>query len=328
MSREAPTYVALSGGVGGAKLSLGLARPLGDRLSVIVNTADDFEHLGLHISPDIDTALYTLSGLVNEETGWGRSGETWTFMSAIGRLGGPTWFRLGDGDLATHVDRTMRLAAGATPTQVCAHLAEKLGLSARVLPMTDHPVRTMVETDEGTLAFQDYFVRQQCRPVVRDIRYEGAALARPSVAVLEALSAPSLAGIIVCPSNPWLSVEPILAVAGMREALKASGRPIVAVSPIIAGKAVKGPAAKIMGELGLEPDSRTIAWHYEGLVDGLVIDTADEALAASLPMPVVVTNTMMRTLDDKVALARQCLAFCDRLARSGKAREGEPKVAR
>jgi LPPG:FO 2-phospho-L-lactate transferase len=186
--------------------------------------------------------------------------------------------------------------------------------------MCDEPLRTVVETDQGSLAFQDYFVREQCRPVVRDIRYEGAALARPSPAVLEALSAPTLAGIIICPSNPWLSVEPILAVAGMREALKASGRPIVAVSPIIAGKAVKGPAAKIMGELGLDADSRTIAWHYEGLIDGLIIDTADEALAANLPMPAIVTNTMMRTLDDKVALARQCLAFCERLSRAGKAK--------
>ena len=320
MSAEASTYVALSGGVGGAKLSLGLAGPLGNRLSIIVNTADDFEHLGLHISPDVDTALYTLSGLVNEETGWGRREETWTFMGALGHLGGPTWFRLGDGDLATHVDRTMRLAAGATPTQVCVHLAEKLGVTARVLPMTDAPVRTMVETDRGTLAFQDYFVREQCRPVVRDIRYEGAGLARPTVAVLEALSAPSLAGIIICPSNPWLSVEPILAVAGMREVLKASGRPIVAVSPIIAGKAVKGPTAKIMAELGLDADSRTIAWHYEGLIDGLIIDTADEALAAGLPVPAIVTNTMMRSLDDKIALARQCVAFCERLSRGSKAK--------
>jgi LPPG:FO 2-phospho-L-lactate transferase len=241
-------------------------------------------------------------------------------MGALGRLGGPTWFRLGDGALATHVARTMRLAAGATPTQVCAHLAEKLGVPARVLPMTDAPVRTMVETDRGTLAFQDYFVREQCRPVVRDIRYEGAGLARPTVAVLEALSAPSLAGIIICPSNPWLSVEPILAVAGMREVLKASGRPIVAVSPIIAGKAVKGPTAKIMAELGLDADSRTIAWHYEGLIDGLIIDTADEALAAGLPVPAIVTNTMMRSLDDKIALARQCVAFCERLSRAGKAK--------
>ncbi len=322
-----PAYVALSGGVGGAKLSLGLAQLLGDRLSIILNTADDFEHLGLHISPDVDTALYTLCGLVNTETGWGRRDETWTFMSAIERLGGPTWFKLGDGDLATHVDRTMRLAAGATPTEVCAHLAASLGVSARVLPMTDDPVRTAVDTDQGTLAFQDYFVREQCRPVVRDIRFEGAEKARPTAAVLAAVAAPTLAGIVICPSNPWLSVDPILAVPGLRQALKASARPIVAVSPIIAGKTVKGPAAKIMGELGLEPDSRTIAWHYEGLIDGLVIDTADEALAGAMPMPAIVTNTMMRTLDDKVALARECLAFCDRLAR-GKARDAQAKVAR
>src|SRR5262245_35242389 len=200
MSRDALTYVALSGGVGGAKLSLGLATLLGERLSIIVNTGDDFEHLGLHISPDIDTALYTLAGLVNEETGWGRSGETWTFMDALGRLDGPTWFKLGDGDLATHVDRTARLAAGATPTQICAHLAARFGVRARVLPMTDDTVRTIVETDEGRLAFQDYFVRQQCRPIVRDIRYDGAATAKPSSAALDALAAPTLAGIVICPS--------------------------------------------------------------------------------------------------------------------------------
>lgn len=327
MSREASTYVALSGGVGGAKLALGLARLLGERLAIVVNTGDDFEHLGLHISPDVDTALYTLGGVVNDDTGWGRRDETWTFMGALAKLGGPTWFKLGDGDLATHVDRTSRLAAGETLTDVCAHLAAKFGVAARVLPMTDTPVRTVVETDQGTLAFQEYFVREQCRPVVRDIRYQGAAAAQPTRQVLEALSARTLAGVIVCPSNPWLSVEPILALAGMRKALRARGIPVIAVSPIIAGKAVKGPAAKIMAELGLEPDSRSIAWNYEGLIDGLLIDVADEALAGHMPVPVVVTNTMMRTLDDKVALARQCLALCDQLARDG-TRQRQPKVAR
>jgi LPPG:FO 2-phospho-L-lactate transferase len=183
--------------------------------------------------------------------------------------------------------------------------------------MTDAKVRTVVETDQGTLAFQEYFVREQCRPPVRDIRYEGAAAARPTGQVLAALSAPTLAGIIICPSNPWLSVEPIVAVAGMRKALEGSGVPVIGVSPIIAGKAVKGPAAKIMAELGLEPDSRSIAWHYEGLIDGLIIDVADEELASLLPVPAIVTSTIMRTLEDKVALARQCLAFCDRLARGG-----------
>ena len=182
MSRDASTYVALSGGVGGAKLSLGLATLLGERLSIVVNTGDDFEHLGLHISPDVDTALYTLAGLVNEETGWGRREETWTFMDALAKLGGPTWFKLGDGDLATHVDRTARLAAGETLTGICAHLAARLGVAARVLPMTEGRVRTVVDTDQGTLAFQDYFVREQCRPVVRDIRYDAAAAAAADAA--------------------------------------------------------------------------------------------------------------------------------------------------
>ncbi len=351
MSRDKPTYVALSGGVGGAKLSLGLAELLGrgadpslpalrscrddrregsdPRLTIIVNTGDDFEHLGLAISPDVDTALYTLAGLVNEATGWGRRDETWTFMDALRQLGGPTWFRLGDGDLATHVDRTQRLAAGETLTGICAHLAAKLGVAAQILPMSDDAVRTTVQTDQGTLAFQEYFVREQCRPAVRGIRYEGAATAKPSAPALQALAAPTLAGIIICPSNPWLSVDPILAVPGLREALKDTGAPLIAVSPIIARNAVKGPAAKIMAELGLEPDACTIARHYAGLIDGFVIDREDAALADDIGVPTLVTNTMMRALDDKVALARQCLAFCDRLADGARRlRKPQHKVAR
>jgi LPPG:FO 2-phospho-L-lactate transferase len=339
---SAATYVALSGGVGGAKLSLGLAVLLGSdpsrrparhdrnaggegsdpvfregsdpRLTVIVNTGDDFEHLGLHISPDVDTALYTLSGLVNEETGWGRRDETWSFMAAIGQLGGPTWFSLGDGDLAMHVERTRRLKVGETLTQVCAHAAERLGIAARILPMTDEPLRTILDTDAGTLAFQEYFVRDQCRPAVRRIRFEGAAAARATPEVLAALSAPTLAGIVICPSNPWLSVDPILAVPGLREAMQTSGAPIVAVSPIIAGKALKGPAAKIMGELGLPVTSAAVARHYAGLIDGYVLDSADAALVPELGVPAVATNTVMRTLDDRVALASECLDFCRRLA--------------
>jgi LPPG:FO 2-phospho-L-lactate transferase len=336
------TYVALSGGVGGAKLSLGLARLLGsdpsrrpvrhDRnaggegsdpvfregsdpsLSIIVNTGDDFEHLGLHVSPDVDTALYTLAGIVNEETGWGRRDETWSFMEAIGKLGGPTWFKLGDGDLAMHVERTRRLSAGETLTQVCAHAAERLGIAARILPMTDDPLRTILDTDAGTLAFQEYFVRDRCRPAVRRIRFEGAAAARPTAQVLAALSAPTLGGIVVCPSNPWLSVDPILAVPGLREAMRASGAPIVAVSPIVAGKALKGPAAKIMGELGLAVTGANVARHYAGLIDGFVLDSADAALVPELGVPALATNTVMRTLDDRVVLARECLDFCRRLA--------------
>jgi len=322
VSGSGATYVALSGGVGGAKLSLGLAHLLGARLSVVVNTGDDFRHLGLHISPDVDTALYTLAGLVNEETGWGRRGETWTFMAALAALGGPTWFRLGDGDLATHVDRTARLAAGATLTEVTAHLARRFSIAAAVLPMSDEPVRTVVETDAGSLAFQEYFVREACRPAVRAVRFDGAGLARPTPQVVAALSAPTLAGIVVCPSNPWLSVDPILAVPGMREALGASGVPVVAVSPIIAGRAVKGPAAKIMAELGIAPDSAAIARHYAGLIDGLVIDGEDAALTGAIAVPTLVTSTLMRSLDDKIALARRCLEFCERLAAGRRVRPG------
>src|SRR5262245_2975257 len=204
---EPSTYVALSGGIGGAKLSLGLERLVGERLTVIVNTGDDFEHLGLAISPDVDTTLYTLAGVANPETGWGRRGETWSFMEAVAELGGPTWFRLGDRDLATHVARTRSPRPGEPPTAITRHLAERLGVTARILPMCDDPVRTVVESDAGTLAFQDYFVREQSRPVVRGLRYEGAAAARMTAQVKAALSAATLGGVILCPSNPWLSVD-------------------------------------------------------------------------------------------------------------------------
>ncbi len=313
-AEDGASFLALSGGVGGAKLALGLGRLLAHRLAVIVNTGDDFEHLGLLISPDVDTALYTLADVVNPLTGWGRRDETWTFMASLAALGGPTWFRLGDGDLATHVDRTARMRAGATATEICAHLARRLGVTPRILPMTDARVRTMLDTDEGLLAFQEYFVRRQCRPRVRSIRFEGAASARPAPAILAALASPTLGGIIICPSNPWLSIDPILAVAGLASALRASGAPVIAVSPIIAGQAVKGPTAKIMRELGLEASSGLIARHYAGLIDGLVIDSRDSALVPEIGVPVLVTNTLMTTHEEKVALAGQCLAWCGRLA--------------
>jgi LPPG:FO 2-phospho-L-lactate transferase len=311
------TYVALSGGVGGAKLSLGLAHLLGSRLTIIVNTGDDFEHLGLHVSPDVDTTLYTLAGLVNEETGWGRRNETWSFMRAIEGLAGPTWFRLGDGDLATHVERTRRLRAGETPAQVCEHLRASLGVTANVLPMSDDPVRTIVETEGGTLAFQEYFVREQCRPRVRAIRFEGAKEARAQGRALEALAAATLAGVIICPSNPYLSIDPILAVPGIADALRRCAAPVIAVTPIIGGKAVKGPTAKIMDELGLSTDVSTIARHYSGLIDGFVLDRVDARLEPAMPVPALVTNTMMTRLDDKRALAAACIGMCDKLRARG-----------
>ncbi len=311
---DTSTYVALSGGIGGAKLSLGLSHLLGERLTVIANTGDDFEHLGLAISPDVDTTLYTLADLVNPETGWGRRDETWNFMQSTAALGGPTWFNLGDKDLATHVERTRRLRAGEPLTAITARLARAFGIAAHVLPMADTPVRTIVESDAGTLAFQEYFVRDRCQPVVRRIRYDGTDAARVTPEIISALSRPDLAGIVICPSNPWLSIDPILAVPGVREALRASGAPIVAVTPIVGGRALKGPTAKIMAELGLTPGIRTIAEHYAGVIDGLVVDTADEAAAAALPLATAVTNTVMHTRADKIDLAKFCLAFCAKLA--------------
>lgn len=320
------SYVALSGGIGGAKLSLGLAQLLGDRLTVIVNTGDDFEHLGLYVCPDIDTTLYTLGGVVNPETGWGRSGETWSFMQTMTALGGPAWFNLGDRDLAIHVDRTNRLRSGATLTGITAHLAEKLGLAARILPMTDEPVRTIVEADSGTLAFQEYFVRDQCRPAVRCIRYDAAPAARITPQVAQALAAPDLAGVIICPSNPWLSVDPILAVPGLRKAMRASGAPVIAVTPIVSGKALKGPTAKIMAELGITPSARSVASHYGDLIDGFVLDAQDEQDTGEMPQPAIVTNTVMQTLEDKVALGRHCLAFCERIVQSRLAKTERERV--
>jgi LPPG:FO 2-phospho-L-lactate transferase len=315
-ARLGATYVALSGGVGGAKLTLGLAHLLGERLTIIVNTGDDFEHLGLHVSPDIDTTFYTLAGLVNLETGWGRSDETWSFMSAIVGLGGPSWFKLGDRDLAMHVERSRRLRAGEALSDICDHARKRLGVAAQVLPMSDDPVRTILDTDSGRLAFQEYFVREQCRPRVRAVHLDGANTARAQWRCIEALTAPSLAGVIICPSNPYLSVDPILAIPGLAAAIRACRAPVIAVTPIVGGKAIKGPTAKIMEELGLACDVATVMRHYDGCIDGFVLDTTDAAGEARLPVSTLVTNTIMRTLDDKIGLARECLAFLCRNPRS------------
>jgi LPPG:FO 2-phospho-L-lactate transferase len=315
---SAGRYVALSGGVGGAKLSLGLMHLLENRLTIIVNTGDDFEHLGLYVSPDIDTTFYTLSDLVNPETGWGRRGESWNFMAAVAQLGGPGWFRLGDGDLALHVERTRRLRAGESLTAITTHYAKSFGIAAKVLPMSDDPVRTIVDTDIGRLAFQEYFVREQCSPRVSAISFEGAAAARPCGLALDALAAPDLAGVIICPSNPYLSVDPILAVPGIKEALKACKAPVIAVTPIIAGKAVKGPTAKIMRELRLDADAVTVARHYAGLICGFVLDSEDAVSEADIGLPTLVMNTLMRSLDDRIALARACIGFCAELRKGAR----------
>jgi LPPG:FO 2-phospho-L-lactate transferase len=306
--------LALCGGVGGAKLALGLARVLpAGQLILAVNTGDDFEHLGLHISPDLDTVLYTLADLNNRETGWGRRNETWNFMTAIEALGGETWFRLGDADLATHVERTRRLAAGATLTAIMRDFAGRLDIAAELLPMSDDPVRTMVETDQGTLPFQHYFVRLHCAPAVRRIRFDGAESARPNFELMRLLGSGEVGAIVICPSNPFLSVDPILSMPALRDALARATAPIVAASPLIAGKAVKGPTSKIMAELGLAATQRTIVEHYRGLIDGLVIDTVDRGDAAGLDIPVEVTRTLMVSLEDREILARRTLALAARI---------------
>jgi LPPG:FO 2-phospho-L-lactate transferase len=306
--------VALAGGIGGAKLALGLARVLAPgTLAIIGNTGDDFEHLGLSISPDLDTLLYTLAGLDNPDTGWGRAGETWNFMAALEAVGGATWFRLGDADLALHVERTRRLRAGESLSAVTEDFRCRFGIAARILPMSDDPVRTRLRTTAGWLDFQDYFVRLKSEPAVLEIAYAGSAAARASPDVLAALADPRLRAVVICPSNPFLSIAPILGIPGLRDALRATTAPVVAVSPIIAGRAVKGPTAKIMTELGLAPSALAVARHYGDLINAFVVDFADETAIPGLR--VVAAKTLMTNLADKEALARTVLRAADDIGR-------------
>ncbi len=298
--------VALSGGVGGAKLALGLSRVLPpEELLIVANTGDDFEHLGLSISPDIDTLTYVLAGLDNTAQGWGRRDETWSFMETIATLGGADWFRLGDRDLALHVERTRRLKAGESLSAITADICRHLGIAQRILPMSDDRVRTRVLSDHGWIDFQDYFVRQQCRPVVRELAFDGAATARPQAEAIAALQG-KVRAVVICPSNPFISIEPILAVPDLRDALAGCGAPVVAVSPIVGGAAVKGPTAKMMQELGLAVSAATVAARYGDLLDGLVVDRID---APDIAVRQHVAPTLMTSVADKEALARTTLAF-------------------
>jgi LPPG:FO 2-phospho-L-lactate transferase len=309
----ATRVVAISGGIGGAKLALGLYHALpADSLMVACNTGDDFEHLGLSISPDMDTVLYTLAGIANPETGWGRVGETWTFMEALESLGGETWFRLGDADLALHVERTRRLQAGESLSSISGDLCTRLGVRARIVPMSDQPVRTLVHTDDGILPFQRYFVQNRCEPKVTGFTFHGAGDAHPSLPLWEALISESLEAVIICPSNPFISIDPILAVPGLRGAIADCGAPVIAISPIIAGKAVKGPTAKMMSELGIPESARAVAEHYEGLLTGFVLDDADRIQISSLSC--MHTRILMESEEDRVELARQVLAFAREIA--------------
>jgi LPPG:FO 2-phospho-L-lactate transferase len=306
---ETRFILALAGGVGGGKLARGLAAALAPgELAIVVNTADDFSHLGLHISPDIDSVLYALADLNDPERGWGLANETWNFMAALERLGGETWFKLGDRDLATHVLRTQELAAGRDLSAVTSLLARRFGVRHEVVPMTDDPVRSIVLSGDGPLDFQDYFVRRQCQPVFRGVHFDGVQHARPSEGFRVGLDRAD--AVIITPSNPFVSIDPILAIPDVADKLRRACRPIVAVSPMVGGQAVKGPLGKMMAERGLEPSALGVAQHYGRLVDGWIVDTADRALVPAieaLGCRVTVRDTVMRTVDDKLALAQDLL---------------------
>ncbi len=309
--------VALAGGVGGAKLAEGLAQILPpEALTIIVNTGDDFVHWGLNISPDLDTVCYTLAGLANPLTGWGRMDESWNVFEQMERLGAETWFRLGDKDLATHLERTRRLRDGEPLSSITRDLCARWGIRHTVLPMSDQPVATIVDTLEmDELAFQEYFVHQRCEPTVKGFRFEGLPAAQPAPGVREALVAAD--ALVLCPSNPWVSIDPILQVLG--PALKAEGPGLrVAVSPIIGGKTVKGPAAKMFAELGIEPSALAVARHYGSpFLSGFVLDSVDAALAESVSGLGIVplsTNTLMNLSDNRRQLAQDVLNFIQRLA--------------
>jgi LPPG:FO 2-phospho-L-lactate transferase len=297
--------VALAGGVGGAKLAHGLAQNLAsENLTIIVNTGDDFEHYGLYISPDLDTVCYTLAGLANRETGWGRVNETWNVIQNAVKLGGPNWFNLGDQDLGTHLERTRRLKEGQCLSDITRDFCKAWGIEHTILPMTDQQVRTIVVTDEGELAFQEYFVHRRCEPRVKGFRFDGADTAEAAPGAREALE--SADAVIFCPSNPWVSIDPILRV------LPKINKPVFAVSPIIGGETVKGPAAKMYRELGIAPSALAVAKHYQELATGFVFDEVDKQLEGEiigLRMKTLVTNTLMKSHEDRSRLAQEILGF-------------------
>lgn len=300
---------ALAGGVGGARLADGLAQVLPpENLTIIVNTGDDFEHMGLHICPDLDTVCYTLARLSNSATGWGRADETWHALESVAAFGGPDWFRIGDRDLGLHLERTRRLRLGQQLSQITRWFSQAMGILPAVLPMTDDGVSTWVYTIEGELPFQEYFVRRQCQPRVTGFRFEGADRSHPAPGVIEALTDADL--VVICPSNPWVSIDPIFAVPGLRVATAA--RPVVAVSPIIGGRTVKGPAAKMFTELGILPGAAAVAEHYKDLLTGFVIDQVDEAdvaLIEKMKIRPLVTDTLMRDSRDRARLAKEVIKF-------------------
>lgn len=314
--RRARRVIAISGGVGGAKLGHGLAALLEPgELLIVANTGDDFEHLGLQICPDLDTLMYTLAGRADPARGWGLAGESWHCLEAMAALGGPDWFRLGDRDLATHLQRTALLRSGLRLSEVTARLAAALGVRHAIVPVSDDAVRTVVDTERGSLAFQEYFVRERCEPAVRGVAFAGAAEAAPAPLLREWLAASPPPVVVICPSNPFLSVDPVLAVSDVRARIAAL--PVIAVSPIVGGRAIKGPAAKMMAELGLPVSALEVARHYRGLADAFVIDHEDRAqepAIRALGMRVLVTGTVMTDAASKQRLAAEVLSLADAIA--------------
>jgi LPPG:FO 2-phospho-L-lactate transferase len=313
--------VALAGGVGGAKMVDGLAQSLPpDDLVVIVNTGDDFEHLGLKICPDLDTVCYTLAGIANHKTGWGRAEETWNALENFIALGGPDWFRLGDKDLGTHLERTRLLQEGFTLSQVTERFCKAWGINPRVLPMSDNQISTIVCSDQGELPFQEYFVRLQCQPRVNGFQFIGIEEAEPSGGVMESIQQTDL--VVICPSNPWVSIDPILSMQGVVDGLKS--KPVIAISPIIGGRAVKGPAAKMFVELGILPSPLAVAGHYgskrdKGILDGLVMDKVDEGFkndVSELGLKIQVTETIIYSPSTRRQLAQNVLLFGKELIES------------
>ena len=303
--------VALAGGVGGAKLADGLAQLLlPSDLTIVVNTGDDFEHLGLNISPDVDTVCYTLAGLANPETGWGRAGDTFNTLDNLKKLGGQNWFQIGDMDLATHLERTQLLKQGVSPSLITQAFCKAWGVHQLVLPMSDQPVRTIVETNEfGEMAFQEYFVHQNCAPKVKGFRFAGIESAQPAPGVMEAINEAD--AVVICPSNPWVSIDPILALADLRLTLRE--KTVLAVSPILGGQTVKGPAAKMYTELGIQPSALAVAHHYGDLLSGFILDSIDKELAKEFTIPVTITDTLMKTREDRCRLAQDVLNLVNSL---------------
>ena len=305
---------ALAGGVGGAKLVDGLAQCLSaNDLNVIVNTGDDFNHFGLHISPDIDTVCYTLAGISNKKTGWGRENETWTVFNSIKALGGPKWFKLGDKDLATHLERTRQLHEGRKLSETMNYFCRKWGIEVNVMPMTNDAVMTIVQTQDGKeMNFQDYFVKYKFQPPVKGFIFKGIAKARPAPGVIDSIQKADV--IIICPSNPWVSIDPILSIRSIRGALKS--KPVIALSPIIGHKALKGPAAKMFKEIGEAPSASTVAKHYRDLICGFILHKTDFNEIVQIEQWGIIATALDIIMSDMIQrkrLAQEVLEFCNQL---------------